>query len=159
VSAFLALVQLTPAEQALLDDGDSGAASPPRPIVMSAAFFAVLERMQRVRAECRALQSTPHQRVALDVMDEYARRLEGAYDRLRRWLQQHTRAHADPAAAAAATAASRATGNGRAAGDDVLGADIVNPLVTRALLVLLHARPVYFEVRADADKKCRPSTV
>ena len=52
VADFLALVRLSPAEQALLDTSSSTVA----PVEMSDAFFAALERMQRVREECRALQ-------------------------------------------------------------------------------------------------------
>jgi hypothetical protein len=46
---FLAHVQLSPVEQAMLTPSD-------QPFEISAEFFDVLTRIQRVRDECRSLQ-------------------------------------------------------------------------------------------------------
>jgi len=48
-------------------------------------FFAALERVREIHANCRALLRTHHQRAGLELMDAMAAHQEAAYERLCRW--------------------------------------------------------------------------
>ncbi len=58
---------------------------------MSDAFFGVMARMHRVRADCRSLVGTVMQRVAVDAMDACATQMERGFETLVRWTQRHAR--------------------------------------------------------------------
>ena len=45
-------------------------------------FFAALERVREIHANCRALLRTHHQRAGLELMDAMAAHQEAAYERL-----------------------------------------------------------------------------
>lgn len=71
VEEFLSQYQLTPEEVAVLQ-GD----------VINQAFFAALERVRTIHANCRGLLRTSHQRAGLELMDAMAGHQERAYERL-----------------------------------------------------------------------------
>ena len=51
-------------------------------------FFAALERVREIHANCRALLRTHHQRAGLELMDAMAAHQEAAYERLCRCPRQ-----------------------------------------------------------------------
>eukprot|EP00884_Botryococcus_braunii_P006046 jgi/Botrbrau1/15442/Bobra.43_2s0067.1 len=80
VSHFLEQYQLTGEEVAALQGEEIGD-----------AFFAALERVRSIHANCRSLLRTHHQRAGLELMDAMANYQEAAYERLCRWLQAECR--------------------------------------------------------------------
>ncbi|XP_053675428.1 conserved oligomeric Golgi complex subunit 6 [Anopheles nili] len=58
---------------------------------ITAEFFQVLDRVQRIHADCRTLMQSGYQTVALDIMEEMTLHQEAALERLYRWTQSHCR--------------------------------------------------------------------
>ncbi|XP_054290392.1 conserved oligomeric Golgi complex subunit 6-like [Macrosteles quadrilineatus] len=78
--SFLKSFQLTPAELSALREAN-----------ITEEFFAALDRVQTIHANCRTLMQSGHQTSALDIMDQMAMYQETALERLYRWAQTHCR--------------------------------------------------------------------
>lgn len=63
----------------------------PRDAPITNHFFAVLERIQSIHAECRILLQSNCQTAALDIMEEMTLHQEAGLERLYRWTQAHCR--------------------------------------------------------------------
>ena len=59
---------------------------------MGPEFFAALEHVRGIHANCRALLRSQHQRAGLELMDTMANLQEGAYEKLCRWAGAAERA-------------------------------------------------------------------
>ena len=51
-------------------------------------FFTVLGRMKKVHADCQILLGSENQQLGLDLMDRSSRQLNGAFQKLYRWIQK-----------------------------------------------------------------------
>ncbi|XP_067631293.1 conserved oligomeric Golgi complex subunit 6 isoform X2 [Eurosta solidaginis] len=82
--AFLARFQLTVPEHQILYGATKDAQIVPE-------FFTVLNRVQSIHSDCRALMQCGYQTAALEIMEEMTLHQEGAFERLYRWTQNHCR--------------------------------------------------------------------
>ena len=83
-SGFLSRFQLSVAEHQMLYGAK-------RDAPITAEFFQVLDRVQRIHTDCRTLMQSGYQTVALDIMEEMTLHQEAALERLYRWTQSHCR--------------------------------------------------------------------
>ncbi|TVY40221.1 Conserved oligomeric Golgi complex subunit [Lachnellula occidentalis] len=51
-------------------------------------FFAVLTRAKQIQTDCEILLGTENQRLGLEVMDQISKNLNGAFQKLYRWIQR-----------------------------------------------------------------------
>uniref|UniRef100_A0A182LWZ2 Conserved oligomeric Golgi complex subunit 6 n=1 Tax=Anopheles culicifacies TaxID=139723 RepID=A0A182LWZ2_9DIPT len=83
-SGFLSRFQLSVTEHQMLYGTK-------RDAPITAEFFQVLDRVQRIHTDCRTLMQSGYQTVALDIMEEMTLHQEAALERLYRWTQSHCR--------------------------------------------------------------------
>ncbi|XP_018336028.1 conserved oligomeric Golgi complex subunit 6 isoform X2 [Agrilus planipennis] len=84
--AFLEKFQLTPEEVVILHGSKHK-----RDVTISEEIFVVLEKVQKIHADCKILLQAEHQKLALDIMDQMTLHQEGALERLYRWSQNYCR--------------------------------------------------------------------
>lgn len=51
-------------------------------------FFVVLSRAKRIEVDCEVLLGTENQRLGLEIMDQITKNLNGAFQKLHRWIQR-----------------------------------------------------------------------
>lgn len=57
-------------------------------ILVDDEFFRRLGKLEKVHADCQVLLGSEDQQLGIDLMDQSARTLNGAYDKLSRWIQK-----------------------------------------------------------------------
>ncbi|GAB4822825.1 hypothetical protein N2152v2_009871 [Parachlorella kessleri] len=119
VTQFLDQYQLAAGEVAALQGEDVGE-----------EFFAALDHVRGIHANCRALLRSQHQRAGLELMDTMANFQEAAYEKLCRWVQAECRGLSD------------------------VDAPEVNPLLQRAAAAL-RERQVLFQYCAEEVASAR----
>ncbi|KAL6778946.1 COG6 [Auxenochlorella protothecoides x Auxenochlorella symbiontica] len=78
LALFLQEYQLSPAEQAVLTQGED----------VGPDFFGALQHVRAIHDNCRALMCGQHQRAGLELMESMAGLQEAAYERLCRWVRR-----------------------------------------------------------------------